>query len=39
MEINVKIPEELAAQARSRGLILEVYVQEIQARQAATLQT
>ena len=29
MEITVKIPEELAAQARARGLKLEVYVQEI----------
>jgi post-segregation antitoxin (ccd killing protein) len=35
MEITVKIPEELAAQARARGLKLEVYVQEILARQAA----
>jgi hypothetical protein len=36
MEISVKIPEELAIQARARGLKLEVYVQEILARQAAT---
>ena len=36
MEISVKIPEELAAQARARGLKVEVYVQEILARQAAT---
>jgi hypothetical protein len=35
MEIRVKIPEELAAQARTRGLKLEVYVREILARQAA----
>jgi post-segregation antitoxin (ccd killing protein) len=35
MEITVKIPEELVAQARARGLNLEVYVQEILARQAA----
>jgi post-segregation antitoxin (ccd killing protein) len=35
MEIRVKIPEELADQARARGLNLEVYVQEILARQAA----
>ena len=34
MEINIKIPEELAAQARARGLKLEVFVQEILARQA-----
>jgi hypothetical protein len=36
MEISVKIPEKLAAQARARGLKLEIYVQEILARQAAT---
>jgi hypothetical protein len=36
MEMSVKIPEELAIQARARGLKLEVYVQEILARQAAT---
>jgi hypothetical protein len=36
MEISVKIPEQLAAQAGARGLKLEVYVQEILARQAAT---
>jgi hypothetical protein len=36
MEISVKVPEELAAQARARGLKLEVYVQEILARLAAT---
>jgi hypothetical protein len=35
MEISVKIPEEVVAQARARGLKLEVYVQEILARQAA----
>jgi len=35
MEISVKIPDGLAAQARARGLNLEVYVQEILARQAA----
>src|SRR5712691_2517585 len=33
MEISVKIPEKLAAQARARGLKLEIYVQEILARQ------
>lgn len=36
VEISVKIPEELATQARARGIKLEVYVQEILARQAAT---
>ena len=29
MEITLKIPDELAAQARARGLKLEVYIQEI----------
>ncbi len=29
MEIKVKIPDELAAQARARGLKLEAYIQEI----------
>ncbi len=29
MEVTVKIPDELAAQAKSRGLRVEDYVQEI----------
>jgi hypothetical protein len=29
MEISVKIPDELAAQAKARGLRLEEYVQEV----------
>jgi post-segregation antitoxin (ccd killing protein) len=29
MEINVKIPDELAAQAKARGLRIEEYVQEL----------
>jgi len=33
MEITLKIPDELAAQARARGLKLEVYIQEILAQQ------
>ncbi len=38
MEITLKIPEELAAQARARGLKLEVYIQEILAQQLAAPQ-
>ncbi len=33
MEITLKIPDELAAQARARGLKLEDYIQEILAQQ------
>ena len=33
MEISVKIPDELAAQAKARGLRVEEYVQELLARQ------
>jgi post-segregation antitoxin (ccd killing protein) len=33
MEITVKIPDELAAEARARGVSVEVYVQEILARE------
>jgi hypothetical protein len=35
MEITVNIPDELAAQAQSRGLKPEAYVEEILARQVA----
>ena len=38
MEISVKVPEELATEARARGLKLEVYIQEILARQAAAIE-
>jgi post-segregation antitoxin (ccd killing protein) len=34
MEVRIKVPEELAAEARSRGLSVELYVQEILARRA-----
>jgi len=34
MVISVKVPEELADQAKARGLSLEEYVQELLARQA-----
>jgi hypothetical protein len=34
MEVTIKIPERLAAEARSRGVSVEVYVQDILARQA-----
>lgn len=33
MEIRVNIPDELAAQARARGLRLEAYVEEMLAQQ------
>jgi post-segregation antitoxin (ccd killing protein) len=33
MEISVKVPDELAAQARARGLRVEEYVQELLAQQ------
>jgi hypothetical protein len=33
MEITLKIPDELAAQARARGMKLEVYIQGILAQQ------
>jgi hypothetical protein len=33
MEIIVKIPDEIAAQAKARGLRVEMYVQEILAQQ------
>ena len=35
MEIKVKVPDELAAQARARGVKVEAYVEEILARQAS----
>ena len=35
MEIRVKVPDELAAQAQTRGVRVEVYVEEILARQVA----
>jgi post-segregation antitoxin (ccd killing protein) len=35
MVVTVNIPDELAAQAKSRGLSLEAYVQEILAQQLA----
>lgn len=33
MEITVRIPEELAAQARARGLQVEAYIEELLAQQ------
>jgi hypothetical protein len=36
MEITLKIPDGLAAQARARGLKLEAYIQEILAQQLGT---
>jgi plasmid stability protein len=34
MEVTIKIPDKLAAQARAHGVSVEVYVQEIVERQA-----
>ncbi len=34
MEVTIKVPDQLAAEARVRGVSVEVYVQEILARQA-----
>lgn len=33
MEVTVKVPEQLAAEARARGMSVQMYVQEILARQ------
>ncbi|HUJ33537.1 MAG TPA: hypothetical protein VLY23_19810 [Candidatus Acidoferrum sp.] len=33
MKVTIKVPDQLAAEARARGVSLEVYVQEILARQ------
>jgi len=37
MEVTIKVPDKLAAEARARGVSVEIYVQEILARQ--TLET
>ena len=37
MEVTIKVPDQLAAEARAHGVSVEVYVQEILARQ--TLET
>ena len=34
MEVTIEVPDKLAAEARARGVSVEVYVQEILARQA-----
>jgi plasmid stability protein len=34
MDITIKVPDKLAAEARAHGVSVEVYVQEIRARQA-----
>ncbi len=34
MEVTIKVPDNLAAEARARGVSVEAYVQEILARQA-----
>jgi hypothetical protein len=33
MEVSIRIPDELAAEARERGVSVGVYVQELSARQ------
>lgn len=33
MEVTIKVPDKLAAEARARGVSVEAYVQEILARQ------
>jgi hypothetical protein len=35
MEVTIKVPDSLAAEARARGVSVEVYVQEILAQQNA----
>lgn len=35
MEVKVKVPDEVAAQAQARGVKVEAYVEEILARQAS----
>ena len=37
MEITLKIPEEIAAQARVRGMRVEAYIEEILARELGAL--
>jgi hypothetical protein len=34
MEVTIKVPDQLAAEARAHGVSVEVYVQEILARRA-----
>jgi len=34
MDVTIKVPDQLAAEARAHGVSVEVYVQEILARQA-----
>lgn len=34
MDVTIRVPEKLAAEARARGVSIEVYVQELLARQA-----
>lgn len=37
MKLTIKVPDQLAAEARARGVSVEVYVQDILARQAGVL--
>ncbi len=34
MEVTIKVPDQLAAEARAHGVSVEVYLQEVLARQA-----
>jgi len=36
MEITLKVPDEIAARAKARGLTVEAYVEQILSRQAET---
>lgn len=37
MDLTVKVPDQLAAEARARGVSVEVYVQEILSRQVPAI--
>ena len=37
MKVTIKVPDKVAAEARARGVSVEVYVQEILARQTAEM--
>jgi hypothetical protein len=39
MEVTVNVPDELAAEARTRGVAVKVYVEEVLARQAQQPET
>ena len=39
MEISLKVPEEIAARARARGMSVEAYVQELLAQAQVSIET